>query len=364
MDKRGARKKEYKKECSRYRGKVNEDQKTCKKRVELKRCKRCWGKVQEIYDGMQCDKCGFWYHILCDDIEEDLYNELQKDDRKVLWFCRSCNAMLKKNPTNFLDNTKLKQDIVRMKEELKEVKEGHQQACEALRKFEGNLEKKESITLQGNDDDDVGDKVENNIVKDLNMIKLEMEGMQKKIKNLSKKWEGEKEMDEYIPVTKKVFEIPVHPVIKEKEERDRRKNNLVIHNIEEPNNMNEKELYDHDLAICMDIFGNEIGEPIEEGDIVSITRLGKKEEEGENQNPRPRCLLIKMKEPEKKWSILKNAKKMKTTRKNEYKRVFIQPDLTKSERAKDKESREKLREKREQGEEGWYIKRGQLERRN
>ncbi|KAK4325791.1 hypothetical protein Pmani_003733 [Petrolisthes manimaculis] len=299
--------------------------------MDLNKCKQCRRKVQGDDEGIQCDKCGLWYHAVCENIGEALYKDLQKDNDE-LWFCRRCKPTVKKN---LLENKKLKEDNVRMKEELQEVKEELQ---------EGN--------------DTISDKTETKLAKELNIIKKQVEGTQKRIENLGKKWEErENEMDEYI--TKKVFEI-----IKEKEERDRRKNNLVMHNIEEPNNMNEKELYDHDLAVCMDIFGNEIGARIEEGEIVDIARLGKKEEEGENQNRRPRCLLIKMKEPEKKLSIIKNAKKIKTTRKNEYKRVFIQPDLTSSERENEKELREKLREKREQGEEGWYIRRGQLERRN
>ncbi|KAK4311951.1 hypothetical protein Pmani_016582 [Petrolisthes manimaculis] len=364
MDKRGAKKKECK-ECG-YLGKVNEDE-ICinceeedKRKMDLNKCKQCRRKVQGDDEGIQCDKCGLWYHAVCENIGEALYKDLQKDNDE-LWFCRRCKPTVKKN---LLENKKLKEDNVRMKEELiqevkeelQEVKKGNEQACEAVRRFEELIEEKnENVTLQGNDT--ISDKTETKLAKELNIIKKQVEGMQKKIENLGKKWEErENEMDEYI--TKKVFEI-----IKEKEERDRRKNNLVMHNIEEPNNMNEKELYDHDLAVCMDIFGNEIGERIEEGEIVDIARLGKKEEEGENQNRRPRCLLIKMKEPEKKWSIIKNAK-IKTKRKNEYKRVFIQPDLTRSEREKEKELREKLREKREQGEEGWYIRRGQLERRN
>lgn len=43
--------------------------------------------------------------------------------------------------------------------------------------------------------------------------------------------------------------------------------------------------------------------------------------------------------------------------------MFIQPDLTRQEREKEKQLRDKIKEKREQGEEGWYIKRGRLERR-
>ena len=107
----------------------------------------------------------------------------------------------------------------------------------------------------------------------------------------------------------------------------------------------------------MDLFTNEL--QAEEVEIVETVRLGKKQVlDGEENKLRP--ILVKLTETHVKWNILKNAKKIKYTEKEEYKKVFIAPDLTLKERKINKELREQLQEKRNKGEKGWYIKNGQL----
>ena len=60
---------------------------------------------------------------------------------------------------------------------------------------------------------------------------------------------------------------------------------------------------------------------------------------------------------------MRKAKNLKNTGNEAMKQAIIVPDLTKKEREKDKELRQELKEKREAGEEGWYIRKGQLCRR-
>lgn len=45
-----------------------------------------------------------------------------------------------------------------------------------------------------------------------------------------------------------------------------------------------------------------------------------------------------------------------------FKRIWIVPDLTKKERELDRELRRELQEKRDAGEEGWFIRRNKLHR--
>ena len=75
---------------------------------------------------------------------------------------------------------------------------------------------------------------------------------------------------------------------------------------------------------------------------------------------RPRPLLIKLKDARAKWEIVRNGKNIKDTRKEHLKRAVIVPDQTRREREKSKKLRDELQEKRDNGEEGWFIKRGQL----
>lgn len=45
-------------------------------------------------------------------------------------------------------------------------------------------------------------------------------------------------------------------------------------------------------------------------------------------NNKPRPLLVMLAEVHTKWELVKNAKKLKETRKETYKKVFVSPDLT------------------------------------
>ena len=69
---------------------------------------------------------------------------------------------------------------------------------------------------------------------------------------------------------------------------------------------------------------------------------------------------MKLQDDYLKWKVIKAAKRLKETRREEYQRVIIVPDLTVKERIKEKALRNQLKEKREKGERGWYISHGKL----
>ena len=73
--------------------------------------------------------------------------------------------------------------------------------------------------------------------------------------------------------------------------------------------------------------------------------------------------MVELENVGKKWEIVKNAKNLKNaTRANNMNKVIVVPDLTWKQREKDRELRDQLKEKRDNGERGWYINRGQLKR--
>ena len=92
-------------------------------------------------------------------------------------------------------------------------------------------------------------------------------------------------------------------------------------------------------------------------DIQEVVRLGKHRNA---QQVKPRPLLVKFKNSWVKWQVLKNAKNLKRADVEEFKNIFIVPDLTREQREWDKKLREELKNKKDAGEEGWYIKRGEL----
>ena len=241
-----------------------------------------------------------------------------------------------------------------MKRELRDLKDQNEGVLEKVRRYEMIMEEEEE-EKDRNQESTLGRR---EMKEELGVIRKQMEEMQKKMDEVDWKW---KRMEENLKeeITKRVVEI-----IEEKEDKERRMKNIVIYNLKEPltGNLSEKEKEERDQAGCMDIFTNEL--QVEQVHIVETVRLGKKEQVERGEEYRPRALMVKLADVNTKWEIVKKAKRLKDARKQEYKRVFIAPDLTQQERMRDKELREQLKAKRETGEQGWYIHRGQLKRRN
>ena len=85
---------------------------------------------------------------------------------------------------------------------------------------------------------------------------------------------------------------------------------------------------------------------------VKVIRLGKKVE------GKDRLMLAELKEGTMVRECLSNAKKLKTV--DDWKKVFITPDLDKQERLRNKELREELWRRRKDGEENLIKIRGKL----
>ena len=144
--------------------------------------------------------------------------------------------------------------------------------------------------------------------------------------------------------------------VKEQDEKKLRENNLVLYNVPESEKNESNDRKNEDNSFCNKLFRN--GVQINDFSIVQVIRLGKVR----NDN-RPRPLLVKCGNSREKWSILRNAKNLKHCSEN-LKKVIITPDMTKSERDVEKQLRDELREKRENGENDWYIKNKKLVKRN
>ena len=67
-----------------------------------------------------------------------------------------------------------------------------------------------------------------------------------------------------------------------------------------------------------------------------------------------------MEEKNPKSDILKKAKNLSKEIDNLYKNIYIGPDLSMEERERNRKLRQELREKRDGGESGWFIRAGRL----
>ena len=107
----------------------------------------------------------------------------------------------------------------------------------------------------------------------------------------------------------------------------------MIYGINESKSNIPRERNDEDEGFCRRLFREAV--QVEDVLIGQVVRLGRQQNEGN----RPRPLLVKLVNGGKKWNILRNARKLKDTEVEEFKKVIITPDMTEKERKQDKERR-------------------------
>ena len=100
-----------------------------------------------------------------------------------------------------------------------------------------------------------------------------------------------------------------------------------------------------------DIILNGVG--VEGVKISKLVRLGGR---GQNQQDKPRLVMATLEQPDRRRAVLASACLLRHT--DDWRRIYISPDLTPAERANEKSLRDELRARREAGEKN-IIRRGQ-----
>jgi hypothetical protein len=134
-----------------------------------------------------------------------------------------------------------------------------------------------------------------------------------------------------------------------------------IYNVPEPTKVNIIEREKEDENFCDNLFKE--GDMEQDFNIKKVIRLGKVSY-AQDPNARPRPLLVKLLNTSEKWGILKKARNLKNSTGNGMNKIIIAPDLTLKEREIKKKLRNELKEKRDNGDRDWYIKKGKLVRKN
>lgn len=271
------------------------------------KCGNCGRKVQ---NGLQCDGCKDWYHNNCQGVPKDLSEMLGKYPNQA-WFCSRCKHAFKNKGADSKRMEVLEQQNKELMDKLKEV----------TRKLDNMREEIKKEVMQ-------------------QLTANEQTGVP---------------VNEEDIVQKTIAQVIDY--IKEEEDKNRRKPNLVMYNIPESNKEDVAERIDEDLAVCCDIIENSLGVGREEFSIKKVIRLGKPRHDGNNRN---RPVLLKLTDEDEKWKIVKKAKNLKHESNPMKKRVGIALDLTKKERELETELRQELNTRRLNGESGLYIKNGKL----
>lgn len=145
--------------------------------------------------------------------------------------------------------------------------------------------------------------------------------------------------------------------VKEVEDRDRRRLNLIIQNQPESEQENPEDRQAKDIQFFNNICNTHLGIGIT---ITKATRLGKKDP----QRTRPRPLKITVQDEQEKRNILRKASELKDIEDDEVaKNLFVYPDLTPAQQREEKELREELKKTRRQEKDSsieWIIRKGQI----
>ena len=311
-------------------------------------CEICNSKVKNGDEGLECDECDRWYHAACEGVNKPLY-EILKQHEKLLWLCGKCEDIRKnrKSLKNEVEE-KLKEIEEKMKnlkmEILEEVKEKNREWYEEVGLDNLKAEVVQEVSKVSNQVERISKILDEN----LNLREDREEGVQGRTRPKPNPMTLIKEVRNQMQEERE-----------EEEDRRRRAKNLVIYNIPESNEeeLGVGERTDLDTKWCIGVFEKCMGVNVDKEDIEDISRLGLRQENGENKD---RPILLKLKTERMKWEILKNAKNLKNATKSEIKKIGIAKDMTKMERELSYKLRKELKDKRESGESGWKIKNWKL----
>ena len=258
-------------------------------------CGRCESDCKDTNKCMQCELCLAWFHIICVNIEQEAYLWLKKLPGSR-WFCEGCNP-----------------------------------------KLENIMEKANSIEAE------------------TKALKTDMTNVKDRLEKVEKKLQGSVHKE-------------IGSALNERTDIERRKLNLVVFNLPEsecPPEI-EKNAWDlpqkieKDIASITKIIEEELKIEINEDELlVDARRLGKKPVGESGDKPKPRPLKIVFRDMAKKREVLTAAKNLRKSTDKVAKGLFINPDLTENQRKLDKELREKMWQRRENGE-NVVIRRGEL----
>ena len=260
---------------------------------------------------IMCDFCNKWIHRICTNLTPSEYKVMTKNEN-ITFSCDNC--LENKGNTS---------------SELREIKE----MIEANHKDNKLMIKKLEEDILSKVDKAVDEKLKNHNEK----YEQKYDKLDQMIKELK---ETECNLD-------KNFEVQVKKYLDNKEERELKKNNIIIHKLPETQD-NEQDQNEKDKSDIVKIL--ETTNPELKAEIQSLTqnskmikRLGIKKANA----TRPRPLLIILPDEDLKKAIFRGCKNLK---KSPFKDISVQDDLTKEQQEKNFQLRRELKERKEAGE--------------
>ena len=269
-------------------------------------CLRCNQHVKKTEKAVQCALCDLWVHKLCENMSDETFRVLDtqnKEQGQCFWSCKSCHSYA------------LKFD-------------------KRMRDVEKRVEKLETERIP--------------------VMEKNIGGMHEEIDQLKRSTDDLKDASKEGNASQSSITAAV---LEEMRERESRRCNLIVHNLDEPGSeiSDSKERIGKDIEKLQELL-NQVEADVNVSDCQRfVKRLGPRSDAGES----PRPLLIGFKEKHSCDLILERSSKL-ADKEEPWSSINIIRDLTKSQRKEEKEMRAAAEKKNndlsEEEKENWVWK--------
>ena len=267
-------------------------------------CGKCDNECMENSESIQCDLCNVWFHQACTPLNPSEFKTLVKGNQCLLFACPQCAEHNGKENRRF-----------GMLEDRVKIIEKQAVQIEGLTDLVKALQQQNELILK--------------LLDNQKEAKMEEKKMETEIKNKLKDKIIEAEENE-----------------DEQKERDEKKDNLIIFNVDETDGEGQEQ---EELATVNKIL--KVVNPdfdTNSLDKSKISRLGYKRRPRDNEQPKPRPIRVTLPSQDDKMKILKKASALKGHRL--YSKVGLSKDKTRKEMEQHQTLRKELMERRSKGE--------------
>lgn len=294
----------------------------------------CGEPVKYNDKGVQCEYCDNWFHIFCQNVPKPAYNALQ-EFKALSWFCWECKGKMKKDIHTSCQLETVENKVDQLK---KEVNDNLGRMVHCLREQERSVNDQTKL-IERSIRDNVAQKatyaemVKGTCSEVVGQVSAQLSSFPKLVANHN--------------TTKEVQNIS--RVFDDFLDKDRRKHNLVVHNLPETDTASQGERSEHDVR--------QFQELVKEVFKLQV-RPTKSFRVGRVTPGRHRLLIVTLDSIEVKQDLLQLAPQLRNSA--TWGNIYISPDLSRSEREVARKLREELKSRRSAGESDLVIRKGRI----
>ena len=264
---------------------------------------------------IQCDRCMIWHCCTCGKVSERLITVLD-EFKELHWFCHKCDAIAIDaiqafNPTESTPRPDILSAVTGV------ITTAIQSLQEALKTTINDL---------------VSAKTTHDVPQNTQSVPVHGDSRS---------------------LSRDVPEDLAFKMVDEYKDRERRKLNLIFRNVPESQVKEPASRVADDIKLVSEIT-KEIG--VDHVEVVNAVRLGQRK----NDSSVSRLLRVQVSNLNVKRDILSNAKKLRNVKREPFKGIYINPDLSIKERNAQKELRDELKRRKDAGEAHLKIVRGRI----